>query len=158
MTIKNIALVVVSIVLLSACSKDKKIEKVVYKNDGEWKIKSVSWNQIIQTQNGQSITNGTSTDIGTFTFNENGSGSYYFTIDTNIYQQSFNWSVSDESISVTKVSQTFDFSGNIKQIAVAFSGTQNSKTELTIEGSETIQGYTGEVTQRVFTGTFLLGK
>jgi len=156
---KNILLTFLVGIVLLACSKDKRIEKVVYKKDGNWKVSTIEWNQILQTQNGQSITSGTSTNVGEFTFDESGSGSYNFTIaDSNVYAETFNWAVSDENISIAKVSQSFDFSGNIKQIAVAFSGTQKSKTELTIEGSETLQGFTGDFTQRVLTAKITLTK
>lgn len=145
--------------IVLSCSKDKKIEKSLYKNDGKWTVASCEWNQVLQTQNGQSITSGTSSDIGEFTFDDGGNGGYSFTIaDTNEYSQTFNWAVSDESISITKVSQTFDFSGNIKQTAVAISGTRVSKTEISLEGSETLQGYSGDFTQRVLTAKFTLTK
>jgi hypothetical protein len=146
--------------LAESCSKEKKIERTLHKKDGEWTISSVTWQKVLQSGSGQTVTMGTSTNAGTFTFEKDGSGKYNFTIDGDNYSKSFNWTVSNETFSITAVSQNYDFStGDVIQTAVAFSGTKNSKKKLIIEGSETYQSTSGSsVTQEVLTGTFELTK
>jgi hypothetical protein len=144
--------------LFTDCSKDKKIERNLYKKEGVWNISSVTWTHVVQGTSGQSVTTGTTADAGTFTFDKGGSGSYNFIVNGTTYSQSFSWSVSNENISLTKVSQTFDLSGNFNQLAVAISGTQSDKKKMELQGSETHQYSSGNITQDVFTGTFSLTK
>lgn len=142
--------------LLTDCSKDKRVERAVYKKDGNWNINSVTWTKVIQDMSGQSVTQGITTNAGTFSFDKDGSGSYNFTIDGDTYSQTFTWTVDNEEISIVKVSQLVDLSGNIDQLAVAISGTQSSKNKIDLDGSETHQYSSGNVTQKVMTGTFTL--
>ena len=144
--------------LLTNCSKEKKLERSLHKKDGAWTISSVTWEQVIQDTSGQNIAIGSSANVGTFTFDKDGSGSYSFSINGSSYAQSFNWSVSGDVVSITKVSQTFDFSGNISQLAIAFSSTQTDKKSMILEGSETHQYVSGSISQSVIAGTFLLTK
>lgn len=149
-------IILMSSFLLTSCSKDKRVERALYKKDGVWNITSVTWTKVIQDISGQSVTQGITANAGTFSFNKDGSGSYNFTINSDTYSQTFTWTVSNEDISITKVSQTVDFSGNFDQLAVAISGTQSSKSKIALDGSETHQYSSGNVTQKVMTGTFSL--
>lgn len=147
-----------SILVISSCSKDKKIERALHKKEGEWNITTVNWQKVSQSSSGQSVTLGTTSNAGTFTFEKDGSGKYSFVVDGSSYSQSFDWSVNEEVISITKVSQTVDFSGNFDQLAVAISGTQSSKNNIELEGSETHQYSSGPITQHVIVGSFSLTK
>lgn len=144
--------------LVFSCSKEKKLERTLHKKDGEWTISSVTWQKVVQGSSGQSVTLGTTTNAGKFVFEKDGSGSYNFTIDGTSYYQTFKWSVNDENISITKVSQTFDFQGNFTQLAIAFSGVKTGKNSIEIEGSETQQYSSGSTLQEVISGTFTLKK
>lgn len=151
------SLVVIGLTL-TACSKEKQLERTLYKKDGKWKVQSAEWSQVSQSSSsGQSVVTGTSTDAGTFEFKDDGNGSYDFTLGTETYSQSFDWTVSEENFSIIKVAQSFDFfTGDIVQMAISFSGTRVDKNKLEIEGSETFQYYSGDIDQRVMSGTFTL--
>ena len=146
------------LLLINACSKEKKLERTLLKKEGEWKITSATWQQVVQDTSGQSVTTGTTTDAGKFVFDKDGSGRYNFTLDGNPYAQTFYWSVNGEEISITKVSQTSDVSGNISQLAISFEGTQTGKNSIEIEGSETHQYSSGNISQIIISGTFSLEK
>lgn len=144
--------------LFSSCSKDKRIERALFKKEGQWNITSVTWEKVIVNSSGSNVSMGTTTNAGIFSFEKDGSGSYEFTIDGSTYSQTFGWSVNEEAIAITRVSQSFDFSGNFDQLAVAFSGTQSNKTNIVLDGSETHQYSSGSVTETVIAGTFSLTK
>lgn len=155
----HLTTVLVFTLFAAGCSKDKRIERTLHKKDGEWTITNVTWQKVVQDTSGQHISTGSTANAGKFSFDKDGSGSYSFTVDGTDYSQSFTWDVNDEKISVTKVSQSVNiFSGSVEQLAVAISGSRNSKTEIHLEGSETHQYVGGSpiISQHVFTGTFSL--
>src|SRR3989344_6649308 len=126
-------------VLITSCSKDKKIEKTLHKKEGEWNITSVTWEKVVQDTSGQSINFGTTSNAGTFTFDKDGDGNYQYTINGTSRFLAFRWNVHDEKISVTKLSNVFDLSGNFTQTVISMSGTQTGKNTIVLEGTETIQ-------------------
>jgi hypothetical protein len=147
--------------LFIGCSKDKLIEMHLEKKDGVWNIDQVTWTLVQQsTAHGQQISSNTTSNAGTFTFVKGGSGTYTYNVADTIQRSgSFNWSVSNQKVSLIRVSQSISFtSGNIDQRSLVYNGTQPSKTKLTFSGSETDQNYSGDITQSVFTGTFTLTK
>jgi len=148
------------ILFFVSCSKEKQLEKTLYKKEGNWNVKSADWSQVLQSStSGQSVITGSSTDAGTFSFDEDGGGSYDFTLGTETYSESFSWSVSEETFSITKISQSIDFfTGDITQIVISFSGTQVNKTTIEMDGSDTRQYTSGDITQSVMAGSFILSK
>lgn len=145
-------------VLLSNCSKDKKLERALYKKEGVWNISSVTWQKVIVSTSGQTIALGTTANAGTFTFEKDGSGSYNFTVDGSTYSRTFTWTVNDENISVVRVSTSIDFSGNVDQLTIAIAGEQKSKNNIELAGTETHVYSSGPTTESVLTGTFSLTK
>lgn len=147
-----------SLLVLFSCSKEKQLEKTLYKKEGSWNVKSAEWNQVSQSSTtGQSVVTGTSTDAGTFTFDEGGNGTYSFVLGTKTYSESFTWSVSGETFSITKITQAIDFfTGDITQIVISFSGSQIDKNTIEMDGSDTRQYTSGDITQTVMTGSFTL--
>lgn len=142
---------------LTSCSKDKRVERALYKKEGSWTISSVSWNTTVQDTSGQSFNSGTTNNAGAFTFDKDGSaGTYNFTVNGNTYSRSFNWSVNDEIVSITQIEQNI-FAG-FSQIAVSMSGEQTGKKSLTMKGSIVEQYFSGSISQKSFTGTFYLSK
>src|SRR5688572_18060881 len=116
-------------VLLVGCSKDKQLEKMLYKKDGTWNISSVSWEKVQQNNSGQTVKTGISTNAGTFTFDKDGSGSYNYTIDNTSYSKTFSWTVNNETFAITFVSQSFDLSGNITQISATYVGEEEDRNK-----------------------------
>ena len=141
-----------------ACSKDNSLERKIAKRDGVWNIDEVSWTIVSQSGSGQSVTNGTTQNAGTFTFDKS-SGKYSYTVNGTKRSGTFSWSVTDGKVSLTSVRQSIDFSsGGLTQYSVAYSGTDVSKSKMVIEGSETDQEVGSSINQFVLTGTFTLSK
>ncbi|HYG49404.1 MAG TPA: hypothetical protein VD905_00810 [Flavobacteriales bacterium] len=158
--LKQVSILIVTCSVLVQCSKEKKVERSLYKKEGTWSITSVSWQKVLQDTSGQSVSQGTTANAGTFMFDKDGSGSYNFTVDGTIYNETFAWSVNNTTVSITKVSQNVDFTGggSIEQIAISFSGDQKDKKNFEIQGSDSRQYASGSISQKVFTGTFSLTK
>jgi hypothetical protein len=145
--------------LLSNCSKDKKLERTLHKKEGVWNISSVTWQKVIVTSSGQTVSLGTTANAGTFTFDKDGTGSYSFTVDGSGYSRNFTWSVTDENIKIVRVSTDIDFStGNVDQLTIAIVGEQKSKNSIELGGTETHVYSSGPTTESVLTGTFSLTK
>jgi hypothetical protein len=144
--------------LLSSCSKDKKLERALHKKEGVWNISSVTWQKVIVTSSGQNVALGTTANAGTFTFDKDGSGSYNFTVDGSTYSRNFTWTVSNENIKIVRVSTSIDFSGNVDQLTIAITGNQESKNNIELAGTETHVYSSGPTTESVLTGTFSLTK
>src|SRR5690349_289222 len=88
--------------LLTSCSKDKKLERTLFKKDGDWNITSATWEVEEHTDTGIVITNGTSSNIGSFTFDKDGDGYCVYTINGESYSSTFKWRVISEQIYISK--------------------------------------------------------
>jgi hypothetical protein len=69
-----LSIVFIGLITLSSCSKETKIEKNLWKKGGEWNIESYSTKQT-STFSPDNY-DYTLVNIGTYTFNENGTGIY----------------------------------------------------------------------------------
>jgi hypothetical protein len=155
---KYLPLFIISILILSGCSKDKMLEKRIEKKDGEWKITEINWTIVYQTTSGEIVRSGTTYDAGTFTFDED-DGKYSYTVDTFQRSGSFSWSVNDQNVNITGIKQTFDFSSNsFTQTAIALSGTEPEKNKLHLEGTDIDQEVGNTIQQFALTGTFSLSR
>ena len=69
-----LSIVFIGLITLSSCSKEKKIEKNLWKKGGEWNIESRTGKQtsIFAFNN----FDGTQVNVGTYTFYKDGTGSY----------------------------------------------------------------------------------
>jgi hypothetical protein len=143
-----------------SCSKDKSIERQIQKNDGIWNIDNVTWSIVEQSTSGQSLRSGSDANAGTFTFESDGSGKYSYTIDGTVTRSgSFTWTVDDGEASIISATQSINYSTfAVTQKTVAYTGTQPSKTKLTLEGSETDQSTSGTINQFVITATFTMSR
>lgn len=63
--------------VFTGCSKEVKIEKNLWKNGGEWNVKSYSYTSV--SSSGTNNINISVNDMGTMTFAKDGSGTYSFT-------------------------------------------------------------------------------
>jgi hypothetical protein len=158
----RLSLLFCTVIFLSlSCSKDKTMERHIQKKDGVWNIDNVSWTIVEQTSApSQMIWSGSDANAGTFTFENDGSGKYFYTVDDTITRAgSFKWTVDDQKANLISASQSFDYNTfSYTQKAVAYTGTQPSKTKLTLEGSETDQYGSGSISQFVITATFTMTK
>jgi hypothetical protein len=159
----RLSLLFCAVIFISiSCSKDKTMERQIQKKDGVWNIDLVSWTIVEQTSYApyQRISNGSTSNAGTFTFDNDGSGKYSYTVNDSVSRAgSFTWTVDNEKASLISATQTIDYNTfAITQKAVAYTGTQDSKTKLTLEGTETDQYGSGTITQFVITATFTMSK
>ena len=136
-----LALVFVGALTMNSCTKEKRTERMLYKNDGNWEITTMTYTYVTTDENNVEITvSATLSNPGTFSFDKDGNGSYNFTLGGTNFSQSFKWSVSDESISIAKIAQTIDFfTGAIDQLVIAFGGEKTSKNQILMTGTETHQ-------------------
>jgi hypothetical protein len=134
-----ILLAVIASVTIQSCSKTKKTEKTLYKNEGKWAITSVIYTLVLTDETSTEIPfSGTINNPGTFTFNEGGTGSYNFTLDGNVFARDFTWTAEDDEVAIVKVYQNIDFlTGDTQQLSVAFGGERTAKNQLLLSGSET---------------------
>ncbi|MFN6943348.1 MAG: hypothetical protein ACK4ND_00260 [Cytophagaceae bacterium] len=152
-----------SIVLftLVSCSKDKAIERRLHRT-GDWKVTSLEYTITDQTNNGQNVFTGTASNVGKFTFDKGGSGSFDFTVEGYHRTGTFGWEVSDRSITLVRTSMStggFMNPSSITQNVVAITGTEESKNRYILEGTETVQKTSGSnIEQFVLVGKFILEK
>ena len=91
-----LGLLFASSVFISSCKKEVKIEKNLWKKGGEWNIESFYSMQesTFKPDNFESTFN----NIGTYSFNEDGTGSYLITIDEYSEYAAFNYSNTENNI------------------------------------------------------------
>ncbi|MBW8050796.1 MAG: hypothetical protein FVQ77_10770 [Cytophagales bacterium] len=143
-----------------SCSKEKQLERSLHKKDGIWDIDKISWTIVQQDTSGQSIeTGGVETNAGTFTFDKGGSGSYDYTVAGTKRANTFSWQVDGSDITISRISQSINSNFEIEQIVISFTGSETSKNNIELTGSEIIQEVGGvNIDQFVLTGTFNLSK
>ena len=139
---------------LASCSKDKKIENQLKKKDGVWNIDEVQWvtTEQIFFPFSQTVLLGTSYNVGTFTFDEDGGGSYDYTVNGKQRTGIFGYSVENEEVAIIKVEQgLFPF----YQSTTVYVGESTGKKTFYLDGSET---YQDTARQFVFAGEFYLSR
>jgi len=148
-------LIITMALSLTNCNKDKKIERQLTKKDGVWNIDNVHWITVDQQFSPiqQTISEGTTNNAGTFTFDDDGSGSYNYSVGGVNRAGTFTYAVDDEEIAIVNVAQ--GWFPVFYQEATAYAGEQTSKKKLYLEGTET---YQDTAQQYVFTGEFNLSR
>lgn len=147
-----------SVLIFSGCSKDKALENRIQKKDGEWNIDQADYTLVRQDGSSQLMIVSTAYNVGTFTF-DNNNGKYSYTIEGHQRKGTFTWSVDNQTIKITSVSQKYSGS-TIIQTAVSYSGSESSKNKMSLEGSDVDQqvSTSGNFNQFVLTATFRLSK
>jgi hypothetical protein len=93
-----IGLLIAGAAFLTACSKEARIEKNLWKKGGEWNIESLTVNQT-STKPQDNYTE-TIYNFGTMTFKEDGSGNYRFTFDGDVETGTFTYSNSKDKLTL----------------------------------------------------------
>jgi len=151
------ALLLLAIMAVS-CSKDKKIEKNLYSSDGVWNIDQVEYTIVENGTSGQGVGMGSSSNVGTFTFDKKDKGSYEFSIGDFDYSGTFSYTVEDGKITASYINQSFSLSNpSITQEVLELSGVE-SGDDITLTGSRTSQALSGGIEQNVLTADFVLSK
>lgn len=138
---KHIYLIIIGTILLAACSKEKQLEKTITKKDGKWNITSVDWvleDIFIKNDSlSEQFNIGTATNAGSFTFEDDGSGSYDFTVFNTVFSGIFSWVANDEgNVFLTHVEQTIG-PNTTTQYLVSYTALKVSKNEMEMAGSIT---------------------
>jgi hypothetical protein len=157
----SLAVLAVFMVCAPSCSKEKRLERMLYKSDGSWNITTMNYTYISTDENNVSVTvSATAENAGTFRFEEDGDGSYNFTVGGVTHAQSFGWSTSEESFVITKIKQDINFvTFDIEQLVIALSGEKSDRNQITLSGSETIQTTSDtNISQAVLTVNMTLDK
>ena len=99
-----LGIVFIGLITLSSCSKEKKIEKNLWKKGGEWNIESFN---VIQTSTYTSDNfNESYANVGTYTFNENGTGVVKLIIDEFIETSAFTYTNTENQLMITIDNET----------------------------------------------------
>jgi hypothetical protein len=99
-----LGIVFIGLITLSSCSKETKIEKNLWKKGGEWNIESFN---VKQTSTYASDNFEESyANVGTYTFNENGTGTVKLIIDEFIETSSFTYTNTENQLMITIDNET----------------------------------------------------
>jgi hypothetical protein len=134
------------LILVSACSKEKKFERMLYKSEGQWGITSMTFTLITTDENYDVDTlSATAQNTGVFEFDDDGDGSYSFIIDNTTHQEGFSWNIVNETaLTITRLSSKTDFfTDYTKTISIAMTGEKTAKNKITLTGSEIITDDSG---------------
>lgn len=146
---------VLVIVLASiACEEEETANKINHTGE-KWNITSVEYNIIDQNLSNpsQSVESGTKADAGAFYF-DGGKGSFDISVESYHIEDVFNYSEDASDLDITSVDQSVGGS-SFSQNVIAISGTKDTNTTMTLEGTVTKQSMTS---QFVLTATFTLTK
>lgn len=159
----SLAILATVLILTQACSKEKKFDRMLYKNKGEWSIESMTYTLITQNENYEIDTvSAMVQNPGIFEFEDNNVGSFSFIINNAPHENAFSWnSVNETALTLTRNSETYDFfTGDTEYIGIAMTGEKTGKNKLTITGIEIleIEEYNGGYTKSELTATFTLEK
>ena len=99
-----LSILFICLITLSSCSKETKIEKNLWKKGGEWNIESFN---VKQTSTYASDNFEESyANVGTYTFNENGTGTVKLIIDEFIETSSFTYTNTENQLMITIDNET----------------------------------------------------
>jgi hypothetical protein len=99
-----LSIVFIGLITLSSCSKETKIEKNLWKNGGEWNIESFN---VKQTSTYASDNFEESyANVGTYTFNENGTGIVKLIIDNFVETSAFTYTNTENQLMITIDNET----------------------------------------------------
>jgi hypothetical protein len=99
-----LSIVFIGLITLSSCSKETKIEKNLWKKGGEWNIESFN---VKQTSTYASDNFEESyANVGTYTFNENGTGTVKLIIDEFIETSAFTYTNTENQLMITIDNET----------------------------------------------------
>jgi hypothetical protein len=93
-----IAIVIAGTTIISSCKKEDRIEKNLWNKGGEWNIDRLSVTQV--STDPIDNYNETLGNVGTITFNENGSGLFTYTVDGDTDTEAFTYSNTEDKLTL----------------------------------------------------------
>ena len=116
------------LLILPACSSEKKLERVLHKKEGKWNIASIIWeDQFPGDTTDYYIVSGHTENAGYFTFEKDYSGKYGFVVNDRGYFETYKWSVNETNI---RAYRDYPLSG----ISIDFQGYQLNDHKLLLDG------------------------
>jgi|SRR5690554_2385291 len=106
---KNILYIILALLLVSACKKEKKIERNLWNNGGKWEI--VKYEEIVSSNWPANEKNKVSENVGLIQFERNGKGWMIYSDDFEAYKVNINYTNTDKEITLTyeyQSTETFD--------------------------------------------------
>ncbi len=119
---KLILMLLATVFVLGACSKEKRVERWMYRKDGKWNIVSQTYQYY---DNGTLVDSEAYTNAGSFVFDKKGSVVYNYNYGGDSGSQGGSWSNSKESI-------TFIFDGEVLEMKIS----DESKKKMTLTWTE----------------------
>lgn len=117
--------VLVLVMLMASCSKEKKIEKNLSSSDGTWNVASYT---VVNYEDDVQVNMLTASNVGTMVFKSDGTGTSSFSYMGMVQNTSFTWTNTEEKL-------TINDNGDI----VVFDITKQDKSILEIEGADTYE-------------------
>jgi hypothetical protein len=149
-----IATIVLITIIFTGCSKEKRIERTLFKRGGEWNIVSATWEKEGYTDTGWAVISGTNNDVGIFSFDKDKEGFCEYKIDGVSYSSNITWNVVNETVYISSNQSFWDLWDDK---TVTFEGTDPDKKSMTLQGThEETDWSTGYET--TITATFTLEK
>lgn len=93
-----IAIVIAGTTIISSCKKEDRIEKNLWNKGGEWNIDRLSVTQV--STDPTDNYNETLGNVGTITFNENGSGLFKYTVDGDTDTEAFTYTNTEDKLTM----------------------------------------------------------
>ncbi len=147
------------ILITGSCRKEQ-----LLRNEGKWTIESVDYtmvSQVLPALN-QVVKEGTTNNAGTFTFNNDGTGEYDFTIENIRHKDSFDWNVKYGKVYIKRTVYIMNVDTNAYNNVqnIDLKGTREGKNKFDFSGTFVSQivntSSNGMIKQYVFDGTFHL--
>jgi uncharacterized protein YdeI (BOF family) len=134
------------IIISAACSDDKENKRkgdadVTHTGD-KWNIASVDYMLIDQSTGGQTMKNGTKTNVGSFYF-DGAKGSFEMELEGYHKEDVFSFVNNQGSVSITTIDQSVG-GGTISQNVLSLSGDYDTDTQITLSGTIVKQSTTGQ--------------
>lgn len=143
MKLRNFAIAtiaILSIVFISSCKKEDRIEKNLWNKGGEWNMESLTVNQT--STNPIDNYSESYLNAGTFLFKENGSGFVTFTVDGDIETAAFNYSNTEDKLTliIDNEARVFDLVWEKNEIDLAITENYTSNgASITYKESYTLK-------------------
>lgn len=130
------------------CSKEKKLERAVFKKGGTWNIDNITW--VIETDDywysGSDTTYGVTTNAGTFVFERDKRGDFSFTVDGTLFTYVYGWDVTQNIIYLNQGSSSTSIWNLFEDTrTISYSGDVNEET-MTITGTDVRYEFFTEIT------------
>jgi hypothetical protein len=122
-TLKTLVYILFAAMLISSCSKEAQLENRLERGNGIWNVDEIAWAKA-NVSNNVNAGAGIEYNAGSFTFNDDGTGSYDYKYDGIHKQGTFKWSNSAASISADVALSPTKIEANVYTVVESHRKTQ----------------------------------